>query len=65
MMVVKKYEIDMLNVGAADACLIHFFDEAGNSYVVLIDAGRERENLERHYIDMMYDHEHIVSLLKV
>lgn len=38
-MIVKKYEIDMLNVGAADACLIHFFDEAGNSYVVLIDAG--------------------------
>ena len=38
-MTVKKYEIDMLNVGAADACLIHFFDESGKSYVVLIDAG--------------------------
>lgn len=38
-MVVKKYEIDMLNVGAADACLIHFFDETGKDYVVLIDAG--------------------------
>lgn len=36
---VKKYEIDMLNVGAADACLIHFFDETGKDYVVMIDAG--------------------------
>lgn len=38
-MIVKNYEIDMLNVGAADACLIHFFDETGKGYVVLIDAG--------------------------
>ncbi len=38
-MTVKKYEIDMLKVGAADACLIHFFEETGKGYVVLIDAG--------------------------
>ncbi len=38
-MKVVKYEIDMLKVGAADACLIHFFDDFGYSYVVLIDAG--------------------------
>jgi len=38
-MKVTKYEIDMLNVKAADACLIHFFDEHDNDYVVLVDAG--------------------------
>lgn len=38
-MKVVKYEVDMLKVGAADACLIHFFDDFGYSYVVLIDAG--------------------------
>ncbi len=36
---VTKYEIDILAVGAADACLIRFYDEMDNSYVVLIDAG--------------------------
>ena len=38
-MKVRSYEIDMLKVGAADACLIRFFDDAGRSYVILIDAG--------------------------
>ena len=33
------YEIDMLNVGAADAILIRFFDENDNQHVVLVDAG--------------------------
>lgn len=38
-MIIKKYEIDILDVGAADACLIHFYDENDNPYVVLIDGG--------------------------
>lgn len=38
-MKVTKYEIDMLGVGAADAFLIHFFDENETSYVILVDAG--------------------------
>ena len=29
-MTITKYEIDMLNVGAADAFLIHFFDDDNN-----------------------------------
>ena len=37
-MKVTKYEIDMLNVKAADAFLIHFFNDENNyEYVVLID----------------------------
>lgn len=35
-----KYEIDMLDIGDADAFLIRFYDESNNSYVVLIDGGR-------------------------
>lgn len=38
-MKVTKYEIDFLNVGAADASLIRFVDDDDNQYVVLIDAG--------------------------
>lgn len=38
-MKVEKYEIDVLDVGAADAILIHFFDENNNEYIVSIDAG--------------------------
>lgn len=38
-MVVSKYEIDMLGVGAADAFLIRFFDENDKQYIVLVDAG--------------------------
>lgn len=39
-MKVTRYEIDLLSVGAADACLLHFFDDENNeSYTVLIDAG--------------------------
>lgn len=39
-MKITKYEIDMLDVKAADAILIHFCDdETGKWYVVLIDAG--------------------------
>lgn len=40
-MKVTKYEIDMLNVGAADASLIHFYDDEDNDkeYIILVDAG--------------------------
>lgn len=40
-MKITKYEIDMLSVGAADASLIHFFDDDdnGKEYIILVDAG--------------------------
>ena len=62
-MKVTKYEIDMLDVKAADAFLIHFFnDENHYEYVVLIDGGNYddgktiaefiRTNYTQHYIDL-------------
>lgn len=62
-MKVTKYEIDMLNVKAADAFLIHFFNDDNNcEYVVLIDGGNYedgktiaefiRTNYTQHYIDL-------------
>ena len=62
-MKVTKYEIDMLDVGAADAFLIHFFDDDNNyEYIVLIDGGNYgdgvkiakfiRENYSQTYIDL-------------
>ena len=62
-MKVTKYEIDMLDVKAADAFLIHFFnDENNREYVVLIDGGNYddgktiaefiRTNYTQHYIDL-------------
>ena len=46
-MTITKYEIDMLNVGAADAFLIHFFDDDNNSeFVVLIDGGNYSDGVE-------------------
>lgn len=39
-MIVTKYEIDMINVGAADAFCIHFYnDEDDQDYIILIDGG--------------------------
>lgn len=61
-MKVTKYEIDMLDVKAADAFLIHFYDEDNYEYVVLIDGGNYddgktiaefiRNNYGQHYIDL-------------
>lgn len=62
-MKVTRYEIDMLNVKAADAFLIHFFNDENNSeYVVLIDGGNYddgktiakfiRNNYGKRYIDL-------------
>ena len=39
-MTIKNYEIDVLNVKSADAIILHFFDENGKDYVVVIDAGK-------------------------
>lgn len=44
MSTIKRFEIDMLDVKAADAFLLHaFIDHEGKEqeYVVLIDAGNE------------------------
>lgn len=62
-MKVTKYEIDMLDVKAADAFLIHFFDDDnGYEYIVLIDGGNYsdgekiakfiRDNYTQSYIDL-------------
>ena len=48
-MKVTKYEIDMLNVKAADAFLIHFFNDENNyEYVVLIDGGNYDDGINRY-----------------
>lgn len=63
-MKVTRYEIDMLNVGAADAFLIHFFDDESDSeYIVLIDGGNYndgvkiaqfiKDNYTQQYIDLV------------
>lgn len=63
-MKVTKYEIDMLNVGAADTFLIHFFDDNTNyEYIVLIDGGNYgdgskiakfvRDNYSQDFIDLV------------
>ncbi len=55
-MKITKYEIDMLNVGAADACLIHFYDENDFPYVVLIDGGNYSDGQTIHnFIRNRYD----------
>lgn len=38
-----KIEIDMLDIGAADAILIHYFNENDVEYIVLIDAGNKND----------------------
>lgn len=62
-MKITRYEIDLLSVGAADACLIHFFDDENNeSYTILIDAGNYSDGKKisdfiklrypNHYVDL-------------
>lgn len=65
MATIKKYEIDMLNVGAADAFLIHAFaiseDGSEIEYVVLVDAGNEGdgekiiEHIKKYYNQQYLD----------
>lgn len=55
---VTKYEIDMLDVKAADAILIHFWDSDDNDkeYIVLIDAGNYSNGKDVHdFIRKQYD----------
>ena len=64
-MEISKYEIDMLNVKAADAFLIHAFakDEYGREYeyVVLVDAGNECDgekiiqHIRKYYVQQYID----------
>jgi beta-lactamase superfamily II metal-dependent hydrolase len=61
-MAITKFEIDMLNVKAADAFLLHLFTDT-NEYVVLVDAGNEgdgqliidhiRKYYTQQYIDLV------------
>ena len=62
-MKITKYEIDMLDVAAADAFLLHFWDdETKYEYVILIDAGNYEdgkkvakfihEHYKQQYIDL-------------
>lgn len=39
-----RFEIDMLSVGNADATIIHYFNDDGKEFVVLIDAGKTGEH---------------------
>ena len=39
-----NYQIEMLNVGSADAFIIYFIDENNTGHLVLGDAGRESYN---------------------
>lgn len=43
MLNIEKFEIDMLNVKAADAFIIHAITKDGSEYVVLVDAGNEED----------------------
>jgi beta-lactamase superfamily II metal-dependent hydrolase len=62
---ISKYEIDMLDVGAADAFIIHAFvsDTTGTEkeYVVLVDAGNEadgkviRDHIQNYYTQQYID----------
>lgn len=38
-----SYEIEMLNVGNADAIILRYINDAGNEYVVVIDAGNKSD----------------------
>jgi beta-lactamase superfamily II metal-dependent hydrolase len=38
------YEIDMLNVGNADAIILRYYDHKNQEYIVVIDAGKTQEH---------------------
>ena len=61
-MQVDKYEIDMLNVKAADAFLIHFFDsdDHDTEYIVLVDGGNYNDGKTiAEFIRTNYTHDYI------
>jgi beta-lactamase superfamily II metal-dependent hydrolase len=41
-----NYQIEMINVGSADAFIIYFIDENNNGHLVLIDAGKYSDGQE-------------------
>lgn len=41
-----KYEIEMLNVGNADAIILRYFNPSGTEYVVVIDAGNKNDGIK-------------------
>ena len=51
-MKVTKYEIDMLGVGAADAFLIHFFDENFDTYEIKIERNGLMKNWPSGFFDL-------------
>lgn len=61
---ITKFEIDMLDVKAADAFLIHAYVEKGGNneweYVVLVDAGNEGDGeVIYNHINKYYDQKYI------
>ena len=67
-MKITKYEIDMLDVAAADAFLLHFWDdETKYEYVILIDAGNYEDGkkvakfIHEHYKQQYIDCKHSVN----
>ncbi len=54
-MKIKNYEIEMLDVRAADAFIIHIVDESDNDHVILVDVGNYSDgeriinHLKEHY----------------
>ncbi|SDX52812.1 ComEC/Rec2 family competence protein [Flavobacterium degerlachei] len=41
-----RYEIEMLNVGNADAIILRYFNNEGHEYVVVIDAGNKKDGIK-------------------
>lgn len=55
----ENYEIDMLDVGAADAILIRYYNSEGNEYIICIDSGNPGDgqkviNHIKHYYNQQY-----------
>ena len=59
-MKVTKFEIDMLNVGAADAILIRCFNEQNYEYIILVDAGNKKDGEQiTNHIKKYYQQQYI------
>ena len=57
-----KYEVEMLDVKAADAFLIHYVEDNGNSHIIIVDSGNyeDARKIVRHirdYYDTVTDNE--------
>lgn len=49
------FEIDMLNVGNADAMILRYFDKDNREFIVVVDAGRTEEH-GKMVVDHIYKH---------